>query len=325
MAGKPLCGGTVKIVIWCITGDLEFLSNELKYPSFNSNQPCWMCPVSRVEGNDCMLTDLRQEATWKNQLFGDVGLVTKGHPVETITGFGRFHAVGDLMHTGCLGVCAWTAGAVLTELVFDGPFRGNVADRVNELFEEIQEVYQVRGSTNRLSRLTLAMFYHGVSQWACFTGKAAESRSLVYVLHDICQAYNTGSRRGQHRLFVLQALCSIYDCCFKHDLFIPINEALEMRQMCDRLLVHYNWLCKHAVAEDRLCYNITVKHHMLWHICDMSRFLNPKVVWAYEFEDFVGTVITPAKANMHGTPLRLVGTKVQQNWLLVLQLRLCRQ
>ena len=58
-----------------------------------------------------------------------------------------------------------------------------------------------------------------------------------------------------------------------------------MRQMCDRLLVHYNWLCKHAVAEDRLCYNITVKHHMLWHICDMSRFLNPTVVWTYELED----------------------------------------
>ena len=96
------------------------------------------------------------------------------------------------------------------------------------------------------------MFYHGVSQWACFTGKAVERGSLVYVLHDICQAYNTGSRRGQHRLIVLQALCSIYDCCFKHDLFIPINEALEMRQMCDRLLVQYKSLCKRAVAEGRL-------------------------------------------------------------------------
>ena len=45
--GLPLCGGKVRLVVWVVTGDLEYLGNELKYPHFNSNDPCSFCPASR--------------------------------------------------------------------------------------------------------------------------------------------------------------------------------------------------------------------------------------------------------------------------------------
>ena len=45
--GLLLCGGKVRLVVWVVTGDLEFLGNELKYPHFNSNDPCSYCPASR--------------------------------------------------------------------------------------------------------------------------------------------------------------------------------------------------------------------------------------------------------------------------------------
>ena len=74
----------------------------------------------------------------------------------------------------------------------------------------------------------------------------------------------------------------------------------------------------------RLCYNPVGKTHVLWHICYHARWLNPRFIWAYEFEDFVGAMITAAKSCMAGTPLRLVGTKTLDNYLMVLQLRLRR-
>ena len=45
--GQAMCAGKVRLVVWVITGDLEYLGNELKYPHFNSNDPCSYCPASR--------------------------------------------------------------------------------------------------------------------------------------------------------------------------------------------------------------------------------------------------------------------------------------
>ena len=62
------------------------------------------------------------------------------------------------------------------------------------------------------------------------------------------------------------------------------------------------------------------KHHMLWHIAHMARWINPRAHWCYDFEDFVGDVIVSAKSCIAGTPMTLIGSKVMQFVLLVLQL-----
>ena len=46
-AGLQLCDGQVRLIVWVVQGDLEFLGNELKYPHFNSTDPCSCCPASR--------------------------------------------------------------------------------------------------------------------------------------------------------------------------------------------------------------------------------------------------------------------------------------
>ena len=84
----------------------------------------------------------------------------------------------------------------MTELVFDGPFEGGTDDKVFALFEEINLVYRIRNIPNRINQLTLSMFYHGPSEWAVFTGKAAETRHLVDVLCDICNAWMGGKPQG---------------------------------------------------------------------------------------------------------------------------------
>ena len=274
-----------------------------------------------------ILTDFRLNALWKlaqpDAAEAALAPFTDHHPVDTIKGLTRYHVPGDLMHTGDLGVCAYTVGGVLAELVYDGPFPGALGERVLALWREVETVYQVRQSSHKLSALTLSMFYKNADAWVCFSGKAAETRCLLYVVKDICEAYNTGSDRDLHRLRCLTSLCGVYDI-FQHGHFLPREAAENAMQACDIFLVHYNWLCNNSVNQGRLYYPLVVKLHMFWHICHQARWLNPRTIWAYEFEDQVGAMITSAKACTAGTPMRLIGTKALENYRLVLNLRLNR-
>ena len=91
---------------------------------------------------------------------------------------------------------------------------------------------------------------------------------------------------------------------------------------CENFLVHYNWLTQNSMQELRLNYNLVTKHHAIWHIAYFAKFLNPRLIWCMEFEDFVGTMLKSAKGCMSGTPLVSVGRKVLENYLLVLRLRI---
>ena len=160
--------------------------------------------------------------------------------------------------------------------------------------------------------------------WSRFTGKAAECRALVFVLREFLHAFGASSDLDRHRLRCYDSLCSIINCFFDYGIHIPEDAAAGLLQSCDDFLVHYNWLCHNGLESGNMHYNIVLKTHMLWHICYMARWINPRFCWAYEFEDFVGQMITSAKACMAGTPLRLVGKKVLQSYLMVLNLRLNR-
>ena len=45
--------------------------------------------------------------------------------------------------------------------------------------------------------------------------------------------------------------------------------------------------------------------------------LNPMFIWCYPFEDFVGVMILSARNCIAGSPMRIVGRKVIENWCLV--------
>ena len=58
------------------------------------------------------------------------------------------------MHTSPLGVLAWFLGSELWELIVDGPFWGNVNDRLNFVWGQIQMEYDLQNLGNRLGQLT---------------------------------------------------------------------------------------------------------------------------------------------------------------------------
>ena len=71
LAGSLLCNGGVRVVVYTLTGDLEYLGVEFGFPHFNSLSPCWFCPASRAAGSPHSLTDLQRAVGWKSNLVSD--------------------------------------------------------------------------------------------------------------------------------------------------------------------------------------------------------------------------------------------------------------
>ena len=70
LAGEQLCGGNVHVVIWNLVGDLDFLGNDVRFPQYNTNRPCWLCPVSRIPGSRALITDMSTHAVENHALPG---------------------------------------------------------------------------------------------------------------------------------------------------------------------------------------------------------------------------------------------------------------
>ena len=108
-AGKRISGNYFGVV-WRVTGDLEYLTNELDLPGVMTDTPCWQCAANR---SDIPFTDTRPGARWRTTLYHDAGPSPSPHPVFQIKGVTRFMCTGDLMHTSCLGVAAYFMGPVV--------------------------------------------------------------------------------------------------------------------------------------------------------------------------------------------------------------------
>ena len=87
------------------------------------------------------------------------------------------------MHNGALGTIQYYAGGVLTDLCFDSDLPGDQHDRLQIVWEEVQLEYISQGTKNKLTQLTLQMFYNGAN-FSILTGKATETIALIFVSPD---------------------------------------------------------------------------------------------------------------------------------------------
>ncbi len=321
-AGQPFCNGRFKIVVWGLTGDLEWFSNELGYPHFNSLEPCWMCLCSRRRGTAVPITDVLPTASWKaTKIPHATGARTKvsEHVLMTITGVTRFHYPGDLMHAGGGGVCLYVLGSVLYELVYENPGCRDARRNLERVWGMIHERYSRWGMVNRFTGLTLAMI-GPERKTPKLKGKCADSQSLVWVMADICRAVHDGSDHDEHRCCLLESLAQFLKLVEDSPMVLPDAVADNMVAEVEKTLLHNNVLMRQSVVRGVVLYPHHFKHHVLYHIADHSRFLNPKWLWCFEWEDFVGDMITTAKSCTPGSSMGLVCNKVIENWLLVMNL-----
>ena len=108
----------------------------------------------------------------------------------------------------------------------------------------------------------------------------------------------------------------------KGEMFLTTDESDKALENIDTFLEHYSWLVHYSIGRGVLNYAIVTKTHMLWHIAHLSRYLNTRFCWTYQFEDFMNTMVVAAKACIAGSSMHVVGNKVMQNYTLVLDLML---
>ena len=104
--------------------------------------------------------------------------------------------------------------------------------------------------------------------------------------------------------------------------FLEDEQARALKKNADMFLLHYNWLANHAVENGRRNWIVQYKHHHFWHIAYAAWWCNPKILWCYDFEDFMGVLCTSARSSLAGSPMRIVGGKIIENFTLVFELTL---
>lgn len=323
--GNPIFDGEMFAVIWIVCGDLEFLSNELRMPHFNSNNPCWLCQANRSDNN---IRDVSRGARWKATVHIDQSAPSE-HPIWQAPGLHRHHCPGDAMHiSDCRGVSAHLLGSALWQLVLECPrhIQGTVDERVLLLWEEIQRIYGEQRVENRIFKLSRDMINTGPQNWAVLssTVKAAATRALVPVVRQLCTELCSGTMVSVQRVLALEAMETYYTVMERNGFVLPPSESAQLLEAVERLLLHYNYLTQQALSQGHLLYNLVVKHHFLWHVADQSKWLNPRSSWAYSYENFIGKIGTCARSLVFSTPPHLVPTKLVENYRLALCLRLRR-
>ena len=53
-------------IVWIFAQDLEHAANDIGFPHFNSNSPCWFCRANR---SNCSVRDVGPNACWKRCIF----------------------------------------------------------------------------------------------------------------------------------------------------------------------------------------------------------------------------------------------------------------
>lgn len=237
-------------------------------------------------------------------------------------GVSRFSNCGEWMHTFDLGLLLEAEGSTIDELVFDDETRamGRAEQRCNALWQDISKVYIKQKTVTRLETLKLSDF-HNPQQFCKLAAKAAAARNLLPVLVEVLEDRHTGSERDDNRLRMYKCLNDCYHIIMTGAMFLKEVEWRKLIAQYDKFLLYYNWMCHYSLDHGALRYNFTFKVHAGYHVCEFARFLNPRIIWAYTFEDFMGKIARSAQASTAGTPLVLVAEKTVENFMRAKYLR----
>ena len=200
--------------------------------------------------------------------------------------------------------------------------RGSAAANLELVWAAVQDYYATYRVTTQLSKLQLSMFCDPKAPHAHFpvaTTKGKETEYLCLALehvwaeqcdmenpHDISVAAVLASVGTVYRLARAPAQPDVYQ--------LSDAQWLELTQAVDTLLAHYTALSNSAAAEGVLRWNVTVKHHVLWHWGRQARLLHPSRTACYIDEHFCGVVANIVKAFTGGKRINRAGETLLFKW-----------
>ena len=167
----------------------------------------------------------------------------------------------------------------------------------------------------------IGMFCKAASPNAKFPklkGRAAEIKALGAPLLAAWTAH-MDETNVVHRQVKLMMQCSV-----KLDQMIDEHRNLncypepvfrEFLSTCESYLVLYSAPASHYMDIGNKIFNVVPKHHILWHVCWMAQFLNPRWAWCFSGEDFMLHARRLGSASLRGTPTWHISRKVIHRWI----------
>ena len=193
----------------------------------------------------------------------------------------------DELHVMHLGTSMYMFGSILYTLVFN-ILTDNPAENMALVWKELGIASQELGSACTYTNLTIASFCDADRPHAAYPklkGKGAEVKDLADPLLKVW-----AKLEDNIVLQMLQHQCAIQQALTINSLANLLTEA-DSQDLCvhiDGVLMAYTVLANTADREGYLRWNITPKFHMLWHLGERSKNLNPRRGNTMMDEGFVG-------------------------------------
>jgi len=321
-AGTPLAGG-YRGILCCFSSDLDHNSKNLFLNHWASSRPCSHCPCTNVDNDPMCWAEFRKDrAQWQGECWSNAewrALHPLAHPILCLSGIGIRHVFPDWMHTKHLGCDKVSYGSVMHLLCYE-LLPGTAEENCDQVWSECVAFYREHGIRDHYKRMKLSLFCKPRAPHANFPvmrGKAIEIRNLAQPLHHIWKARMTaGSTLHSQIEYMLRCSLQLENMIRTHrDKYCyPPPLAAEFRSITEKYLILMSAIARTYGESGRKLFDITTKHHILWHAADSSRMLSPSRTWCYKGEDGMMRVRRIASSCLTGTKHTKVGRKVLQKW-----------
>ena len=249
-------------------------------------------------------------------------------------GLSNAHIGRDGLHVVCIGILPHLLGSVFWLFCFTdvlGAMFDSASSRMDYVWAQIDKLYKSRRTSCQFTFISLRSFCDPSSPNADYPilgGKAAELRHLVPIVLSIWQQFYRP--RMQFESWVRDALFAMdkfYDVLSytsadgTYPFFLPTLKINELQSNIDQFLDNYLHLTAHCFDRGMHLFNLVPKFHYMWHIGEQAVYLNPRVVWVYSNEDWVGRLALIGESCRYRLPAALRSGLITSKWSTGLALR----
>ena len=306
---RPVRQGQWGAILLFVSGDFDYVCNDLGLPHFNALECCFLCAANTTTRPH---NDYHADAGWRSTIKTDAefsaALRRPLHPLVSHPMFSRWSYRLDLLHLlDHHGVASHvTANIMAMHLGHQNNVLPGASqdERMSFLNDEIQEWYSLRRVDCRLPRLRLASIYRdGFPELHGNAVKAANTRALVPFVAELAKrAVDVDpSELNKHGLKVIESLNAVYELLYSADYFLSTEQVRALRKHLTRMGSHYQLLAVRTSASGETKWKQTVKtHYAVGHLADQAVLINPRFVQTYGSEGLVGKIAAIYKRSQDG-------------------------
>lgn len=275
-------------------------------------QICWLCKASKGAENDvnmCFTNCAEAAAYWNTYL--QVAPFDHPPPYAGLDGFSLQMIMPDLLHVLNLGVSRDVCGGILKTLVKDTRvFVGSTLDeRLHGATQSLTAFARAQSLPLRFKKLSKKRLCWG--KYADLKGSGYDLYVVSLWLEDVLQAFTNIFPDFATLLWSLNASMHLL---YNSGWYLDETTRVRVKHLGTIFMRTYLKLASQSIVDQTLMFRCKPKLHLLHHIFQNRRFVNPAKYATWLDEDFLKHIAKTLKLVCSATAQR----RCLQRWLLAL-------